>query len=186
MSPILLTVLLAAFAQDPRSDAAPRDAEAPQEERAKDAVEKEKDKKDDEKAKPEEPPVVTRHEMKVGGKLLKYTVTTGFMPLANEDGKTEARIFFMAYALDRPAGGAARPLMFSFNGGPGSSSVWLHLGALGPKRVKMLDDGGLPAPPYQLVDNDQNWLEFTDLVFVDPVGTGYSRAVKPTDGKKYW
>ena len=188
MSPILLTVLLAAFAQDPRSDAAPRDAEAPQEERAKDAgdKDKEKDKKDDEKAKPEEPPVVTRHEMKAGGTLLKYTVTTGFMPLANEEGKTEARIFFMAYALDRPAGAPPRPLMFSFNGGPGSASVWLHLGALGPKRVKMLDDGGLPAPPYELVDNDQNWLAFTDLVFIDPVGTGYSRAVKPTDGKKYW
>ena len=188
MSPILLTVLLAAFAQDPRSDAPPRDEQAPQDERAKDAGEKdkEKDKKDDEKAKPEEPPVVTRHEMKVGGKLQKYTVTTGFMPLANEEGKTEARIFFMAYTLDRPAGAPPRPLMFSFNGGPGSASVWLHLGALGPKRVKMLDDGGLPAPPYELVDNDQNWLEFTDLVFIDPVGTGYSRAVKPTDGKKYW
>ena len=66
--------------------------------------------------------------------------------------------------------------MFSFNGGPGSSSVWLHLGALGPKRVKMLDNGGLPPPPYELVDNDQTWLEYTDLVFIDPVGTGYSRA----------
>lgn len=186
MSPILLAVVLAAFAQDPRSDAAPRDAEPPQEERAKDAAEKDKDKETDSKPKPEEPPVVTRHEMKSGGKILKYTVTTGYLPLANEEGRTEARIFFMAYALDRPAGGPARPLMFSFNGGPGSSSVWLHLGALGPKRVKMLDDGGLPAPPYELVDNEHNWLEFTDLVFIDPVGTGYSRAVKPADGKKYW
>ena len=66
--------------------------------------------------------------------------------------------------------------MFSFNGGPGSSSVWLHLGALGPKRVPMLDDGNLPPPPYRLVDNPHTWLDKTDLVFIDPVGTGYSRA----------
>ena len=97
------------------------------------------------------------------------------MPIKNEEGETEAHIFYMAYVPTGRAGPATRPLMFSFNGGPGSSSVWLHLGALGPRRVQMLDDGGLPAAPYQLVDNDQTWLEFTDLVFIDPVGTGYSR-----------
>ena len=69
--------------------------------------------------------------------------------------------------------------MFSFNGGPGSSSVWLHLGALGPKRIPMLEDGNLPPPPYRLVDNPHTWLDKTDLVFIDPVGTGYSRAAKP-------
>src|SRR4030065_147964 len=72
-----------------------------------------------------------------------------------------------------------RPLTFSFNGGPGSSSVWLHLGALGPKRVKMLPDGGMPSPPYRLVDNPYTWLAQTNLVFIDPVGTGYSRASQP-------
>ena len=76
--------------------------------------------------------------------------------------------------------------MFSFNGGPGSSSVWLHLGALGPKRVKMRADGAMPSPPYRLVDNDHTWLEHTDLVFIDPVGTGYSRPAKPELGKKFW
>ena len=88
-------------------------------------------------------PTVTKHSVRVGAKQLNYTVTTGFMPLKNAvTGDTEARIFFMAYTLDNaPAG---RPLMFSFNGGPGSASVWLHLGTIGPRRVKMLDDELLP------------------------------------------
>src|SRR5262245_60174859 len=76
--------------------------------------------------------------------------------------------------------------MFSFNGGPGSASVWLHLGALGPKRVKMRSDGAMPSPPYQLVDNPYTWLDQTDLCFIDPVGTGYSRARSPELGKKFW
>jgi carboxypeptidase C (cathepsin A) len=133
-----------------------------------------------------EPPVVTRHELRLGDRVLKYTVTTGMMPLTNEAGETEANIFFMAYVADRPGGPDKRPLMFSFNGGPGSSSVWLHLGALGPKRVRMLADGALPPPPYELVENEHTWLDQTDLVFIDPVGTGYSRATKPELGKKFW
>jgi carboxypeptidase C (cathepsin A) len=134
----------------------------------------------------EEPPTVTHHEARVGGRTLRYTVTTGMMPLKNEAGETEASIFYMAYVADRAAGPDKRPLTFSFNGGPGSSSVWLHLGAIGPKRVRMLEEGGMPAPPYQLVDNDATWLDLTDLVFIDPVGTGYSRAKKPELGKKFW
>jgi len=113
-------------------------------------------------------------------------VTTGMLPLRNETGETEARIFFMAYSAEGRGGPGTRPLMFSFNGGPGSASVWLHLGALGPKRVKMLDEGGMPPPPYQLVDNPYTWLDRTDLCFIDPVGTGYSRAAKPELGKKFW
>jgi carboxypeptidase C (cathepsin A) len=131
-------------------------------------------------------PVVTKHEIKVGGRSLKYTVTTGVMPLKNAAGDTEARIFYIAYTADNAGNSAQRPLMFSFNGGPGSSSVWLHLGALGPKRVRMLDDGGMPSPPYELVDNEYTWLDQTDLVFIDPVGTGYSRAAKPELASKYF
>jgi carboxypeptidase C (cathepsin A) len=133
-----------------------------------------------------EAPIVTRHQITIAGKALAYTVTTGKLPLKNETGETEAEIFFMAYTLDGAANRAARPLMFSFNGGPGSSSVWLHLGALGPRRVKMRPDGAMPPPPYQLVDNPHTWLDQTDLVFIDPVGTGYSRAAKPDLGKKFW
>ena len=132
----------------------------------------------------EEEPVVTYHEMKVGRKTLKYTATTGILPIKNhETGEIEATVFFIAY---RKEGEEGRPLMFSFNGGPGSSSVWLHLGAVGPKRVKMLDDGGMPAPPYELIDNPLTWLEETDLVFIDPVGTGYSRPATKELGEKFW
>jgi len=127
----------------------------------------------------EEPPVITKHEIRVGGRVLRYTATVGMMPIKNREGETEARIFFMAYTLDDAGGRGRRPLTFSFNGGPGSASVWLHLGALGPKRVKMNPDGTMPGPPFELVDNDQTWLNQTDLVFIDPVGTGYSRVVRP-------
>jgi carboxypeptidase C (cathepsin A) len=140
--------------------------------------------KEEKKPEEEKPPVVTHHEIHAGGKVLRYTATTGLMPIKNADGETEAHIFFISYTLDSP--GPRRPLMFSFNGGPGSSSVWLHLGAIGPKRVKMLPEGFMPAPPYQLVDNDYTWLDQTDLVFIDPVGTGYSRATKKDLGKKFW
>jgi carboxypeptidase C (cathepsin A) len=134
---------------------------------------------------PEVPPVVTHHEIRVGGKTLRYTATAGMMPLKNVDtGEVEAHIFYIAYTLDgQPP--ERRPLTFSFNGGPGSASVWLHLGAIGPKRVRMQPDGMMPAPPYQLVDNEYTWLDQTDLVFIDPVGTGYSRAVKRDQTRKF-
>src|SRR5436853_6162539 len=128
---------------------------------------------------PEEPPVITKHEVHVGGRTLRYTATVGMMPIKNRDGETEARIFFMAYTLDEGGNRGRRPLTFSFNGGPGSASVWLHLGAIGPRRVPMNPDGTMPPPPYQLVDNEYTWLNQTDLVFIDPVGTGYSRVVRP-------
>ncbi len=133
----------------------------------------------------EEPPAIAKKSIRVGPRTLNYTVTTGYMPIKNAvSGDTEARIFYMAYTLNDPPPG--RPLMFSFNGGPGSASVWLHLGALGPRRVKMLDDGLMPPPPYELVDNEQTWLTETDLVFIDPVGTGYSRAAKPELASKFY
>ncbi len=137
--------------------------------------------------KPEVPPVATQHEITVNGKTLKYTVTAGMMPLKDEnEEEIEARIFFTAYTLNGREDPAQRPLIFVFNGGPGSASVWLHLGALGPKRVRMQDEGWMPAPPYELVDNAHTWLDLADLVFIDPVGTGYSRAARPELNKKFW
>lgn len=135
---------------------------------------------------PEETPVITHHSITVGGKELHYTATVGMMPLKNRDGETEARIFFMAYTLDGVNDRQKRPLTFSFNGGPGSASVWLHMGALGPRRVPMNPDGTMPAPPYHLVDNEYTWLDQTDLVFIDPVGTGYSRAVRPEAASRFF
>lgn len=134
--------------------------------------------------KKEPDPVVTHHEIRMSGKVLKYTATTGRLPIKNAEGETEAYVFFVAYTLDN--GGPKRPLMFSFNGGPGSASVWLHMGAIGPKRVKLLPEGFMPAPPFDLIDNDYTWLDQTDLVFIDPVGTGYSRVTKKEYGKKFW
>jgi len=133
----------------------------------------------------DKPPMVTQHTSRAGNKTLTYTTTTGFMPIKNpQTGETEAHIFYIAYTLDNPP--ANRPLMFSFNGGPGSASVWLHLGALGPKRVKMLNDGAYPPPPFEMEDNAATWLADTDLVFIDPVGTGYSRPTKEEYGKKFF
>src|SRR5438067_8568938 len=176
----LLTLSLVAQ-RDNERPAADRDAASP---------DQQKDQKDKAAAKPEpppaeKPPVVMHHEVHVGGKILRYTTTTGLMPLTDEEGKVDAHIFFIAYTLDNPGPGK-RPLTFSFNGGPGSASVWLHLSAIGPKRVKMQAEGMMPAPPYTLVDNDATWLDQTDLVFIDPVGTGYSRAITKEKGKKFW
>src|SRR4051812_47713119 len=133
----------------------------------------------------EEKPVITHHTIRGGGKTLNYTATVGMMPIKNAEGETEAHIFFMAYTLDGPRD-PKRPLMISFNGGPGSSSVWLHLGLVGPRRIKMLPDGTMTPPPFELVDNEYTMLDQTDLVFIDPVGTGYSRAAKKDLLKKFW
>ena len=136
--------------------------------------------------KKDEAPVVTKHELQLGGRALRYTATTGFLPFLSDSGDLEASMFHVAYTLDTQIPKSQRPLTFVFNGGPGAGSLWLHLGAVGPKRVKMLDDGNLPPPPYELVDNPHTWLEQTDLVFIDPIGTGFSRPAKPELGKKFW
>jgi carboxypeptidase C (cathepsin A) len=183
----MLTSLLAMLLVVPQErPPAPGDAPAAAQPAKPDTGAADKDKPDKDKKEAEEKPVVTRHEVRVGGRALRYSVTTGTLPLKNEAGETEAQVFFMAYVADRSGRPERRPLTFSFNGGPGSSSVWLHLGAIGPRRVKMREDGAMPSPPYELVENEHTWLDLTDVVFIDPVGTGYSRAAKPELGKKFW
>src|ERR1051326_3526454 len=179
---VLVLLILCSFASAQRNrPAAPAPSPSPAEAGAKPAGPPAEPKHEA----PEVPPVVTHHEIHVGGKTLRYTATAGMMPLKNTDtGEVEAHIFYIAYTLDGQSP-EKRPLTFSFNGGPGSASVWLHLGAIGPKRVRMQPDGMMPAPPYQLVDNEYTWLDQTDLVFIDPVGTGYSRAVKRDQTKKF-
>jgi carboxypeptidase C (cathepsin A) len=130
-------------------------------------------------------PVVTHHQITVDGKLLKYTAATGRLPIKRGDGKIEAEMFFVAYSLDGQSA-ASRPLTFAFNGGPGSASIWLHMGALGPKRVVMNPDGFLPPAPYHLIDNPYTLLDKSDLVLVDAIGTGFSRAGSLKDSKKFW
>src|SRR6266513_4792360 len=126
---------------------------------------------------PEEKVVQTKHSLKIGGQEIKYTATAGTILLKLEDGTPKASIFYVAYTKDDVNDPSQRSLTFSFNGGPGSSSVWLHLGLFGPRRVQMGDAGSLLPPPYKLVDNDVSLLDISDLVFIDPVSTGYSRAV---------
>ena len=146
------------------------------------------------------------------GNPVPYTAIAGYMPLKEETGKLRARIFYTTYivggvAAVPPATGPApatapttapatqeaafppaskRPLIFLFNGGPGAASVWLHLGAVGPKKLDIPDDGSAPKPPYRVVDNPYSWLAEADLVFVDPVSTGYSRAADPDKAKEFY
>ncbi len=141
------------------------------------APEKPAEKSKEEKKPPEEKIVQTKHSVKIGGQEIKYTATAGTILLKLEDGTPKASIFYVAYTKDEVSDASQRTLTFSFNGGPGSSSVWLHLGLFGPRRVQMGDAGTLLPPPYKLVDNDVSLLDISDLVFIDPVSTGYSRAV---------
>ena len=136
---------------------------------------------------------VTTHRLRIGRRELGYTVTCGTIVLreeAEKEGKSEgekarATVFFVAYTVDEPGDRAARPVTFSFNGGPGSSSVWLHLGVLGPKRVALDDEGRAGTPPGRLVENEFSLLPDSDLVFIDPVGTGFSRMVEGEKVKEY-
>ena len=130
-------------------------------------------------------PVVTHHQVTVAGKLLRYTATAGRMPIKDEAGNIEAEMFYVAYTLDG-ADTHTRPLTFAFNGGPGSASIWLHMGALGPRKVVMQPEGWMPASPYHLEDNANTPLDSTDLVLVDAIGTGWSRPSDTTKGKKFW
>jgi carboxypeptidase C (cathepsin A) len=129
-------------------------------------------------------PVITHHQIALNGKTLSYTATTGRLPIKRGDGKIEAEMFFVAYTLDGLEA-AKRPLTFSFNGGPGSASVWLHMGALGPKRVVMQANGFMPAAPYRLENNPDTLLDRSDIVMVDAMATGYSRAATAELTKKF-
>jgi len=123
-------------------------------------------------------PVCITNTVAIAGQQVTYVAETGMLPILKPDGTSRASVFYVAYTRQGEKDPAARPVMFCFNGGPGSSSVWLHLGALGPRRVKMNADGTLPPPPFGLADNEYSILDGSDLVFIDPVATGFSRPVK--------
>jgi carboxypeptidase C (cathepsin A) len=132
----------------------------------------------------EVPPMVTNHQITVDGKLLKYTATAGRLPIKRGDGRIEAEMFFVAYTLDGQDA-AKRPLTFAFNGGPGSATIWLHMGALGPRRAALLPDGLLPPAPYRITDNPSTLLDKSDVVLVDAMSTGFSRAANAELAKKF-
>ncbi|HEY9715785.1 MAG TPA: hypothetical protein V6C72_20090, partial [Chroococcales cyanobacterium] len=155
---------------------------------------------------------VTEHTVVINGQPVKYRATAGYMvlkdytPKSKKDGndsekdkaekekelktkdkgpKSLAKMFFIAYTREDVASTTRRPVTFSFNGGPGSASVWLHMGGLGPRRASLTDRGEALPPPYRLEDNNYSWLDESDLVFIDPVSTGYSRAEIGEDPKKF-
>ena len=171
--------------------------------------------KDDAKADEEPVLSVTAHTVIVGGKTIKYHATAGYLVLKEEEGKplvpgatpppaapdgdkakdddkkskdglkAKARVFFVAYTLDDVTDPTTRPLTFCFNGGPGSASIWLHMAAMAPRRAALTEEGEAPPPPYKLVDNESTWLDRTDLVFIDPVSTGYSRPMPKESAAQY-
>jgi carboxypeptidase C (cathepsin A) len=171
------------------------------------------DSKGDEKFFEEPPLSVTAHSITIAGKALKYHTTAGYIVLKEEEGKPlvkgpgqksspdtksenepsktkdglkpKAKVFFVAYTLDDAGDLSTRPITFAFNGGPGSASVWLHMASVGPRRANLTDEGEAPPPPYGLTDNESTWLDHTDLVFIDPVSTGYSRPTAKEDAGQF-
>jgi carboxypeptidase C (cathepsin A) len=128
----------------------------------------------------------TTNSVTINGLVVNYRATAGTILMKDEEDKPKVKFFFVAYTrLDGNTNAGERPITFSFNGGPGSSSVWLHLGLLGPRRVHLNDDGSLPPPPFHLVNNDYSLLDESDLVFIDPVSTGFTRTVPGEDPRKY-
>lgn len=130
---------------------------------------------------------ITHHTITLDGKRVAFTATAGYMPIKADNGKLLAKIFFIAYTKDEPQGKALhRPLTFCFNGGPGAASNWLNIGCAGPYRLLLTPEGNITPPPFKLVKNHQTWLGSTDLVFVDPVGTGYSRKAPGVPGGTFY
>lgn len=129
---------------------------------------------------------VTEHGVAIGGKTVDYTATAGTLILRNDKDEPIAAVGYVGYTLRGATDPARRPITFAYNGGPGSSSLWLHMGALGPRRIVTTDAGPTPPAPYRVVDNAYSILDKTDLVMIDPVGTGISRAVGEAKDKDFW
>lgn len=138
------------------------------------------------KAVPEPQKSVTHHTVTVDGEKIKYTATAGTMILKNNKGEPVASFGYTAYSKDGVKDKSRRPVTFSYNGGPGSSSIWLHMGVMGPRRVVVNDPDATPPAPYNLTDNQYSLLDVTDIVMVDPVGTGLSRAVGEAKNTDFW
>ena len=130
-------------------------------------------------------PVVTHHQVQIGGRTIHYTATVGKLPIRDAVGNTDALMFYVAYTAEGVDAGQ-RPVTFAFNGGPGSASIWLHMGALGPRKVVLQSNGFMPPAPYRLEDNTESILDKTDLVIVDAIGTGFSRPANLEAAKRFW
>jgi carboxypeptidase C (cathepsin A) len=179
-------LMLASLAPAPAKDAAQTTATEVSQASAPTGKETQAEAKSEHEAAPDllPPTSVTHHTMILSGETIRYAATAGTLPVRDEQGKPLASIFYVAYA--REPGDSKRPITFVFNGGPGAASAYLHLGALGPKAIEVSAKGEVQGPPSRLIDNDSSWLDFTDLVFVDPVGTGYSRTADGKDERDFF
>jgi carboxypeptidase C (cathepsin A) len=128
---------------------------------------------------------VTKHTIAIGRQTLRYTATAGTIALKDEKDKPQASMFYIAYTRDDVSDRAARPIFYSFNGGPGTASVWMHMGFTGPRRVVYDDEGMMLSPPFRLADNEHTILDIADIVYIDPVATGYSRMAAGEDPHKF-
>jgi carboxypeptidase C (cathepsin A) len=128
---------------------------------------------------------VTKHSIDVGGQPLRYTATAGTIVLKDDKDKAQASMFYVAYIRDDVPDRTKRPIFYSFNGGPGTASVWMHMGFTGPRRVVYDEEGMMLSPPYRLADNEHTILDIADIVYIDPVATGYSRMATGEDPHKF-
>jgi len=136
---------------------------------------------------------ITQSSVVIDGETVEYTARAGTLPLTDADGNTLANVFYISYIKNGVANPAERPLLFSFNGGPGSASIWMHIGLLGPRRVQLGGGGGVNrdhslarlVPPAEMIDNEYSMLDVADLVFIDPVSTGYSRALPGVEASQF-
>ncbi len=156
-------------------------AQAPPDAKAADAAAKPADSKE-----PKEESSTTDHTAHIGGQTIAYKATIGSILLKNPQGDPTALMYYTAYIKNDVKDQGTRPISFIYNGGPGSASIWLHMGAFGPRRVATKDADYTPPPPYTLTDNANSLLDHTDMVFIDPIGTGFSHAVGKSQDKDFW
>ena len=130
--------------------------------------------------------VITKHQIHIGNQVINYTATCGYMMMKEENDSLKAKLFFTVYTKDGGANPSKRPILFAYNGGPGSSSVWLHIGAIGPKSMVLKENGESLPPPYKYADNEFTWLDKTDIVFIDPMMTGYTRPAGNTPKDQFF
>ena len=135
---------------------------------------------------PEAKSSTTEHAITIAGEQVQYEATAGYLIVDNAEQQPAAQFGYTAYVRKGVSDLSTRPLMFAFNGGPGSSSIWLHMGVLGPRLVVVTDADFTPPGPYELVDNEHSILDVSDLVMIDPVGTGYSRPVGEAKNEDFW
>ncbi len=182
------SALRAADAREPAPTTGSQKTDPPKKDEATNAA---PDKKEEakgaasDKKEPKDELSETTNSVTINGVSVKYNATAGTLVIKDEEGKAHVSFFFVAYTRLDATNAGERPVTFSFNGGPGSSSVWLHLGVLGPRRVFLKEDGSLPPPPFRLIDNQYSLLDESNLVFIDPVSTGFTRAVPGEDARKY-